>query len=283
MTLDRGFTDEIKMLFAEIVLGSPIGEKLSVALERIAKFADAPLRLYASLPADALLNIGTNVMELGDGAGRVSPPIDNTIQVFPDSTINFQTGATSGGTIQKNGGVWSLPGGSTIGKFRRGVFTYKSLTNALDSNFSAEQNDVPSLPDPGTLYQALSGIPVGHMDIEATAAAAYKTAGSATDIIENKVGADIRIFRIQLAASLAAPNVSKFDQTYTAAPAATIAHGLPGMPIFAGAFHNENADGEWLVLPGSPIKFDATNLYTSGFSGLTIDPTHQVRIVAFIL
>jgi hypothetical protein len=52
------------------------------------------------------------------------------------------------------------------------------------------------LTNPGVLAAGVEGSSVGYLDLECTnVAGAYKTAGSASNIIENKVGSDSRIFR----------------------------------------------------------------------------------------
>jgi hypothetical protein len=54
----------------------------------------SPLRIYASNPSDALLNISPQQIQRADGVGQSVPPVSSTIPTVPLSTINFQTGGT---------------------------------------------------------------------------------------------------------------------------------------------------------------------------------------------
>lgn len=77
--------------------------------------------------------------------------------------------------------------------------------------------------------------------------------------------------------------IKTYDVTFTATPGATIAHGLPAMPTSISILHNESADGKYVSLsPEDYVKADATNIYTTNFGSLTIDATHQLRIVASV-
>jgi hypothetical protein len=77
--------------------------------------------------------------------------------------------------------------------------------------------------------------------------------------------------------------IKTYDVTFTATPGATIAHGLPAMPTSISILHNELADGKYVSLaPEQYVKADATNIYTLNFGSLTIDATHQLRIVASV-
>jgi hypothetical protein len=156
-----------------------------------------PLRIFATHPtADTKLNIGKNLVELGDGAGQSSGPGDDLINSFVDTTIDMQDGSVTGGTVKLLGGTFSLPAG-TVGQFRRLVLVYQSELNQLDVNFSAEAASVAALTNPGALFADLDADAlVGWVDLECTdVAGKYKTAGSATAIVENKVGSDLRINR----------------------------------------------------------------------------------------
>jgi hypothetical protein len=147
---------------------------------------NSPIRLYANSPADAVLNLGAQEVEQSNGVGKSIPPIDSNIPTFPQSTINFQTGATTGGTFSL-----AFPA-STVGQFRRLGLTLLS-SGTVQGVFSPEAASVGALSNPG-LYFIDGGIPLGWLDLECTdAAGKFKTAGSATAIIENKVGSDIRV------------------------------------------------------------------------------------------
>jgi hypothetical protein len=199
MTLTRGFTDDIKLLAENEQLGALENELFSVTLERIGMSASNPLSLYASFPtADALLHIGSSLVEAGDGSGKSIPPI-NSILPSPTSvtTINFQTGAITGQTVTVDGGSFALPAG-TSGRYRRWVAVLRS-DGTIDSTFSAEALSVAALDNAGTLLfnlQATAGLSIGWVDLQCdNALGMYRTAGSGNSIIENKVGTESRIFR----------------------------------------------------------------------------------------
>jgi len=184
------------------VLGVPERTDLEEIHGRLNKHLNIPFRLHAGSPtANQLLYIGTNRVEQGDGAGLSSPPLDDLINLFPDTTIDYQAasgGTVSGGTVYVDGEAFQLPD-CTVGEYARHVFVYQSGNNVVDSTFDSHPTDVSSLKNPGELFAKIEGIPIGYVDLECTDAtvgeAKYKTAGSTTNIIENKVGSDFRIFR----------------------------------------------------------------------------------------
>lgn len=195
----KGFTDELKALSAHSVIGSAQNELLDAMLQRINQHVDMPLRLYATHPtADSKINIGPNQVELGDGANQSTGPADGVINVFPVSSIDAQVvaGDISGGTIKTEGGTFAFPAG-TVGQFRRMALVYQSADNQVDTVFSDEAASVGALTNPALLFDALdSDSLVGWIDLECTdVTGKYKTAASATAIIENKVGADVRVNR----------------------------------------------------------------------------------------
>lgn len=193
MPLTRGYTDEIKELNAEPIIGSAQGELLDDTITRIARHIDIPLRLYASATPDQYLNIGPSKVEAGDGAGKVSPPVDSALPVIAGGQIGF-TAKTAPAFVKENGGTFTFPT-TTAGQFRRLAFSVDGLGN-LNAVWSAANASLAALTDPGLLHVQMAGVPVGYLDLEGLAAAGtYKTAGSTTDVIENKVGSDIRIFR----------------------------------------------------------------------------------------
>jgi hypothetical protein len=193
MPLTRGYTDEIKELNAEPIIGSAVGELLDDTVTRIAKHIDIPLRLYASATPDQYLNIGASKIEAGDGAGKVTPPVDSALPVIAGGQIGF-IAKTAPAFVKIDGAAFSFPT-TTAGEFRRLAFSVDGLGN-LNAVWSVASATVVGLTDPGLLHVQMAGVPVGYIDLEALAAAGtYKTAGSATDVIENKAGSDIRIFR----------------------------------------------------------------------------------------
>ena len=200
MTLTHGFTTELKMLTGNATLGSLAGELLNTTLDRIGLSVNTPMYLSASFPtSDSLLNIGSSLVESGDGSGKSIAPLNSTIPA-PTSitTINFQTGSISGQTVQVDGGSFALPTG-TVGYYRRMVFVLRD-DGSIDTTFSTEVASLSSLDNAGTLLASLlltPGLPIGWIDLECDdTAGKYRTAGSSTSIIENKVGSDFRIVRI---------------------------------------------------------------------------------------
>jgi hypothetical protein len=177
------------------VLGLGAEAPLSEVLTKIDRQLDTPFRIGASATPDTLFNIGSNQVEQADGSLQTSGPSNDVINVFPASTVDYQTGATTGGTIEVDTAAFALPA-CTVGQFRRHFYKYVSGDNKLDSTFSAEVASLGSLTNPGVLAAGLEGSSVGYLDLECTnVAGAYKTAGSGSNIIENKVGSDSRIFR----------------------------------------------------------------------------------------
>ena len=200
MGLIRGFTDEIKMNADLATLGALDNELLNVTLERIGKNTLNPVLLRATFPtADSLLNIEPSLIEAGDGGGKSVPPIDDVIP-SPTSatTINFQTGAIVGQTVTVSGAAFSLPTG-TVGKYRRFALVLRN-TGTIDTLFSSEQASVAALTNAGTMLATLNttvvGLPLGWVDLECdNVIGKYRTAGSVTTIIEDKVGSSYRINR----------------------------------------------------------------------------------------
>ena len=181
-------------------LGALDGELLNVTLERIGKNTLNPVLLRASFPvADALLNIEPSLVEAGDGGGKSVPPIDDVIPPpTVATTINFQTGAVVGQTVTLSGAAFALPTG-TVGQYRRFALVLRN-TGTIDTLFSSEQASVAALPNAGamlsTLNSATVGLPLGWVDLECdNVTGKYRTAGSATAIVEDKVGSAYRINR----------------------------------------------------------------------------------------
>lgn len=159
------------------------------AISKLDKTLDSPCRLYANATATAVLNISASQVVTGNDSAKNSPPIGVLIATSVASTINFQTRSTSGATFNVS---WPT---STVGKFRRLGFT-KIANGSISMTFSAEAVTVGGLADPGTVFVS-GGIPIGWIDLEATATTpTFKTAGSATAVIENSVSGTARIVNI---------------------------------------------------------------------------------------
>lgn len=247
MTLTKGFTDELKMLNAESIMGASANELLHNTIARIAKQTDAPVRLYASATPDALLNIAANLIEMGDGAGKSTPPVDGLIGSFVATTVNMQTGAVSGGTVNMlAGGSFALPA-STLNYYRRLCLTLLS-DGTLQANFSAESSSTGGLTNAGTLFAAMSGMPCGYIDLQCDdILGKYRTAGSSSAIIENKVGSYYPIIRFGAGAGTAfgaVGSIQTLDGNKTAAAgtspkAARVDHVHP---ITTGTPSSQTAD-----------------------------------------
>lgn len=176
-------------------IGSASRETMEAVMARVDKHLDAPLRMGQTQPtANAILNFQPNQVELGDGKKKTTPPVEGAIDSYAGATIDFQTGAITGGTLQRNGAAFTLPGGYTTGHFVLVVFVYNGPNNAINSSFSSGAATIGALPNPGSLFSSVEGTPIGYVYLEATAASAFKTAGSVASVIENKVGATPRIF-----------------------------------------------------------------------------------------
>ena len=145
-----------------------------------------PVEIHQATPANARLFFEPSVINTIDGKGRTVPPIKSQIPDFPASFIDFQTGLTSGGTFDA---VFPV---STPGLYRRVGFSLLS-NGVMKAIFSAEAATIGALANAGTVF-VKGALPIGFVDVEATGATAFKTAGSATDVIEHKVGVDYRIF-----------------------------------------------------------------------------------------
>ena len=74
----------------------------------------------------------------------------------------------------------------------------------------------------------MGGLPLGWMEIEATASTSFKTAGSSANIIENKVGADSRVhtFIVGTGVSGGGAGVGAFDAIDTLANLEALARSL---------------------------------------------------------
>lgn len=171
----------------------PANSQLDTIIPRLDQAAAQPLQLSAATPATALLQISTNRPFSANNAGKTSGFANDLVNTFVASTINYQTAATTGGTIQVNGSTFALPS-CTIGQFKRHVLVYNSTANKVDSNFSSGAVSVAALTNAGALFSTLDGLALGFVDLECTASGAYKTAGSATAIVENSVSSVARVY-----------------------------------------------------------------------------------------
>ena len=174
------------------VSGQPARSPGDEILPAFDKNADTPLRLHAAATPDSKVYFEASQVFSGNTTGKAIPPINNLMPVVVASTFDLQTQAGSGATF-----TGSVPV-TTVGQFRRIGFIllssgtiFVTSTNAAASVGSLENPQ--NLFDPGVVG-AYTGQPLGWVDAEATAATAFKTAGSATSIVENSVSGISRIF-----------------------------------------------------------------------------------------
>lgn len=199
MPLVRGYTDDIRMLSDNIDLNSLRDEHFNITLDKIGFISRTPLLLRASFPPDSLLHIGASIISSADGGGKSVPPIENTIPTTVETTIDFQTGATTGQTVLLDGGVFSLPA-STAAYYRRFALVLRS-DGTIDTAFSDEYASFLALPNAGDMFASLVlttvGYPIGWVDLICDdALGKFRTAGSSSPIIENMVSSVPRIHRL---------------------------------------------------------------------------------------
>jgi hypothetical protein len=136
--------------------------------------------MFASNPSDANLNIAAQEIIKSDGTGLSVPPISSVVNSFVATTINFQTGVVTGGSV-----TITFPA-ATVGLFYRVGFTMIA-GGSVQALFSTGASTLAAVPNPGSLFIS-GGVALGWVDLVATGTSAFKTAGSATNIIENSVG-----------------------------------------------------------------------------------------------
>ena len=157
---------------------------------------DSPLRMYANpAGADSKLYFKGNTRQLIDGTSKTTTPIDDNSGAFLDNNIDVQTGVvTGGGSFTYQGVAFSLPS-TAFGFHRRFVFALQG-DGSVAVNYSSPAATVGALPTIASLMSALEGTGIGYCDLEQTTAVSgvtFKTSGSATNIVENKVGGVSRI------------------------------------------------------------------------------------------
>lgn len=176
------FTDsrQVKKRSALPRLGSAANASVESILDQINTEVDSPLRMSASATPNAVLNFSSSTVNAADSAKEVVSAVKK--QVFSslsNPTINFQTLALS------NAADFDIVfPASTVGFFRNVGFTLIG-SGKIKALFSPEVATEGALANPGSLFVS-GGLPIGYVTLVATAVTpAFKTAGSATDIIEN--------------------------------------------------------------------------------------------------
>lgn len=223
----KGFLDELRALAADPRIGYAALEGLDSIVGRLSQHIDQPMRVYASSPASAVMNFGASEVQLGDGAGRSVGPLNDVLPVVVVGTINWQSGATTGPTFLVDGAAFALPA-TTIGRYRRVVFVLQS-DGSINLHFSAEQTTLGALDNVGPLLSGIDGQAIGWAEVEATAATAFKTVGSATAVIENAVSGVARIHRFGAGAGGGGSGDTSFKIQAVATPTATLKGGYIGL------------------------------------------------------
>lgn len=171
---------QVKKRQALARLGTAASASLETILDQVNIEVDSPLRMAASATADARLNFSSSQVDASDSAKEVVSAVKK--QVFASLSspfINFQTQAVS------NAADFDIVfPASTVGFFRHVGFTLIG-SGKIKALFSAETATEGALSNPGALFVS-GGLPIGYVTLVATAITpAFKTAGSATNIIEN--------------------------------------------------------------------------------------------------
>lgn len=185
--ITKGFTDELKAVNSQSVIGSEKDDFLPSVLGKIDQHLDVPFRLYAQSPATSVLTIGASEVATGDGAVKSNSPAESALNLYPGATIDFQTGATTGGTLKTQSVAFALPTPSASNQFFRMLLSYSSLLNEVNTIFSPESATQAGLEDAGILAAAIGGQALGYLDLVSTNGTnpEFKTVGAATNVIES--------------------------------------------------------------------------------------------------
>ena len=180
MSTTRPDSRQIRKRSALPRLGAPADSTVETILDQINIEVDSPLRMTASVVPNAILNFSSSQLTAADSAKKAVSPVKK--QVFASltsPTINFQTQALS------NAADFDIVfPASTVGFFRHVGFTLIG-SGKIKAIFSSETATEGALPNPGAFF-VNGGLPIGYVTLECTNVAGYfKTAGSATNIIEN--------------------------------------------------------------------------------------------------
>ena len=197
------------------IFDQPANTQIVNVIGAFEKQVQEPLRLYASSPADAILNIDPSSHVMENGTSTALSPASGDFDSYAGATLNYQTGAITGGSVLLEGAAFSLPA-CTVGQFRRHVWVYDVVNNAMDTKFSSEVVSEGSLENPATTMSTLTGVPIGYVDLECTnVSGLYKTPGSSTDIIENSVSSSPKIVQFKHSNDRldAAPLTNPMDST----------------------------------------------------------------------
>jgi hypothetical protein len=269
------------------VLATAVNTQLSTILSDVNTELNVPLRMSASFPTpDANLNFASSLILAADGGQKSASPIGATVVNFPASTINFQLGTTTGGTFLPNSGAGTitLPT-ATVGYYVRAAFTLLA-SGSIQVIFSAPSASLGSLPNAGTLLDN-AGIPIGWIDLQATASNAYKTANSSSNIIENAPGGTPAIHRFGSGAGAGSTQGTGSgigDDLDSLEFLASFRDNFPGVPLPGGTVNvsagftnpdNYNASSGQYVL-----NYDATKTVTGTGTAMTLSAAPAFTMVA---
>ena len=181
MSANNPRTSQLKQRTNLKQLGQVADKYLSEILDAVDQEFESPLKMAATFPvANAVLNFASSSISAADSAKEVVSPVKKQIfSTLTTPTINFQTQALS------NAAHFDIVfPASTVGYFRHVGFTLIG-SGKIKAIFSPEVATEGALANAGG-YFVNGGLPIGYITLECTNVAGYfKTAGSATSIIEN--------------------------------------------------------------------------------------------------
>ena len=153
---------------------------------------DGPLAIRATRPTpNSLITIVGNQVYGGVGSTLSTAPIDDVINTLVTTTIDFSvitaTGGIVGGSVLTQDGTFTRPVIAS-GQYVRLIFSYISILNAINTNWSTAAASQGALANAGLLFAAIDGTPVGYVDLISLGSYQFKTVGSSgsSPLIENK-------------------------------------------------------------------------------------------------
>jgi uncharacterized delta-60 repeat protein len=218
---------------------------------------ESPLGLYASWPTpDARLNFYNSSLTVGSGSKKIIPTVNG--QVFDsivDAFINFQNQSVSNAADFDI--TWPTP--NIVGRFRRVGFSL-STAGKIKATFSAEFTTEAGLPNGGTLLDT-EGFSLGYIDLVCTSTSGFfKTAGSATNIIEAS-----KIYRI-----------SASGADYTSGPSSSVDNAITRFSGTTGKIIKSGAG----TITDAGVVAGLTGITSSGtatFSGILVNSANTTN------
>ena len=252
----HGWSDDIKTLNDLVSLGAGKGSILYDILSRVEKYSQTPLMCRATLPVSNLLVFLPNKIGLGDGSYQTTSPV-GTMNDYPETTINFATGAVVGGDVVVEGGNFAFPTAST-GEYAWMAVKYDNDNNQLDIGFSEPNSDEGLLENAGQIFRYLAGEPIALLKIQKDASG-WHTKGAADTIVENE-----GISRFGAGANSGEgvntfPYAQRFVGRIETAEVAVFDHHLDGIPHFVEVWLYDSATGKLTPLTASSYVTSITN------------------------